>query len=126
MQQDDLTHQIEKSLAMADPMVPKTYAKAMKAPDAAEWREACLAELNQMCDMKVLEFCDFPLDRRMTDAKLVFCRKREGSYKVAPTATFAALRILITIAVKMGWMLYGFDVMAAYLLSQMDHDVWVR
>lgn len=44
----------------------------------------------------------------------------------APTATFAALRILITIAARMGCPLYGFGVTAAYLHSLMDHNVWVR
>lgn len=144
-QQDDLIKQIEQSLATADPMVPKTYAEAMKAPDAAQWQQARLAELGQMQEMEVWQVFDLPDGRKATDAKWVFSRKRDGLYKAqyvargftqvhgldftetfAPTATFAALRILIIIAARMGWPLYGFDVTAAYLHSLLDHDVWVK
>lgn len=72
VQQDDLILQIKKALPTADPMVPKTYAKAMKAPDAAEWRKACITELSQMRDMNIWEFCDLPKDRQVTDTKWVF------------------------------------------------------
>lgn len=142
LQQDDLMKDIEQSLATADPMVPKTYAEAMKAPDAAQWRQACIAELGQMGEMGVWQVCNLPEGRKATDAKWVFSRKRDGSYKAryvargftqvhgldftktfAPTATFAALQILIIIAARRGWPLYGFDVTAAYLHSLLNHDV---
>lgn len=48
LQQDNLMKQREQLLATTDQMVPKTYAKAIKAPDAAQWKQACLAELSQM------------------------------------------------------------------------------
>lgn len=81
MQQDNLINKIEKSLATANPMVPKTYTEAMRAPDTDKWKKACLAELGQMQDMSVWEVCDLPPDQRVTDAKWVFSQKHNGSYK---------------------------------------------
>lgn len=53
VQQDDLIQQIEQSLATVDPMVPKTYAEAMKSPDAEHRKNACLAEVSRMHNMQV-------------------------------------------------------------------------
>lgn len=44
----------------------------------------------------------------------------------APTATFAALRTLNVVAARYGLKAQGFDVVAAYLNSPLDHEIWVK
>lgn len=119
--QDKLVEQVSKAAVKTDPAIPKTYAAAMLSPFLKQWREACEAEMRQMEDMKVFEVCYLPAGERVTDIKWVFLLKRDADNRpvkfkarlvarefsqvkgvnyaktVAPTATFSALRILMTI-----------------------------
>lgn len=102
---------------------PQSYAEAMGSNKAEQWRVACDAEMNMMKTMNVWRVVDKPDGMVPIDLKWVFTykkvdeqgnpvkfkaclvakgfRQREGiNYQetFAPTATFAGLRILLTIA----------------------------
>lgn len=149
-EQDKILRRVEQSTCDDVWSVPKTYAEAMRSEHAERWQEACRAELKQMEEMRVWEVCELPKDGRLTDAKWVFAIKHDADgnpikFKAryvakgfsqihgvdftdtfAPTATFSALRILITIAAHFGWEIFSFDVTAAYLHSDLDHTVYVK
>lgn len=145
LQQDALVTEVENNLREGDPTIPKTYREAMERPDAMKWKAACEKEMGQFEEMGVWVESDLPGGRKVTDAKWVFDIKRDGTYKAryvargfsqvqgvdftktfAPTATFAALRMIVTLAAMLAWPTFEFNVTTAYLHSDMDEDVWVR
>lgn len=126
-------------------VIPKTYTEAMRLPEADRLLQACKDELQQITEMGVWEASEVPHGKNLTDVRWVFDVKRDGRFKArlvvkgfsqihgtdftktfAPTATFAALRTLNVVAARYGLKVRGFDVVAAYLNSPLDHEIWVR
>lgn len=128
---------------------PRSYAEAMRLPDAEKWREACDAEMSMMSKMKVWKVVDKPQGLVPIDLKWVFSYKKiddEGNpvrFKArlvakgfkqkegidyqetfAPTATFAGLRILLTVAAVNRWPVHSFNITSAYLHSKIDSSVF--
>ncbi|MBW0534030.1 hypothetical protein O181_073745 [Austropuccinia psidii MF-1] len=54
------------------------------------------------------------------------CYNKEYRETFAPTATFSALRLLLTWAAKHNWLVHSFDFTAAYLNAPMDMEVWIK
>lgn len=128
---------------------PRSYAAAMRSPEASKWKAACDAEMSMMDKMKVWKVIDKPDGLVPIDLKWVFTYKKvddEGNpikfkarlvakgfkqkegidyYETfAPTATFAGLRILLTIAALNRWPVHSFDITSAYLHSEIDSHVY--
>jgi hypothetical protein len=100
--------------------------------------------------MGVWHFESVPPGRKQTDARWLFDIKRnqDGSIKKykacyivrgfsqifgqdyhdtwAPTATFASLRMLFTVAASNQWAVESFNITAAYLHGAIDEDLWVK
>lgn len=128
---------------------PKSYAEAMRSPDANKCKEACDAEMAMMDNMNVWKVVNRTEGLVPIDLKWVFTYKKvdengdpvkfisrlvakgfgqkEGiDYQemFAPTATFAGLRILLTIAAVQRWPVHSFDITSAYLHSDIDSKVY--
>lgn len=128
---------------------PRSYAEAMRSPESERWKEACDAEMAMMNKMKVWNVVDKPRGLVPIDLKWVFSYKKvddEGNptkFKArlvakgfkqkegvdyqetfAPTATFAGLRILLTVAAVNNWPVHSFDITSAYLHSDIDSHVF--
>ena len=61
---------------------PNTYRQAMKLPDAAQWVEACAAEVASLVENAVFEVVDRPADKPVITSKWVFKKKRGLSGQV--------------------------------------------
>lgn len=128
---------------------PQSYAAAMRAPDSLKWKEACDNEMKMMDTMGVWKVVDKPSNLVPIDLKWVFTYKEvddEGNpikYKArlvakgynqregidynetfAPTATFAGLRIMLTIVAHQNWPVHSFDITSAYLHSKIDSPIY--
>lgn len=55
---------------------PKTYKKAMRQSNSAEWMAACATEVASLIENKVFSVVDAPTDKPVITAKWVFKRKR--------------------------------------------------
>lgn len=143
-EQDDLVANMNKQVIKHGVIIPKSYTEAVRLPEATKWLQACKDELAQITEMGVWEASHLPLDKNLTDVRWVFDVKKDGRFKArlvvkgflqvhgtdftetfAPTATFAALRTLNVVAARYGLKVRGFDVVAAYLNSPLDHEIWV-
>ncbi|MBW0494402.1 hypothetical protein O181_034117 [Austropuccinia psidii MF-1] len=51
---------------------------------------------------------------------------KEYKETFAPTATFSALRLLLTWEAKNNWLVHSFDFTAAYLNAPINMDVWIK
>ncbi|PLW37189.1 hypothetical protein PCASD_11149 [Puccinia coronata f. sp. avenae] len=138
------------NLATRTQLMPCNYARAVNRKDGNCWQDAVNVELNNLWDMGVWHFESVPPGRKQTDARWLFDIKRnqDGSIKKykaryivrgfsqifgqdyhdtwAPTATFASLRMLFTVAASNQWPIETFDITAAYLHGTIDEDVWVK
>lgn len=128
---------------------PRSYAEAMRSEYSKQWQEACDAEMKMMNTMSVWKVVDKPDGLTPIDLKWVFAykkmddegnpvrfkarlvakgfRQREGidyTEMFAPTATFAGLRIMLTIAAHQNWPTHSFDISSAYLHSDIDSRVY--
>lgn len=128
---------------------PRSYNEAMKSAEAMKWKEACDKEMEMMDKMKVWKVVDRPNGLVPIGLKWVFAYKQvddngnpikfkarlvakgfsqqEGinyTETFAPTATFAGLRIMLTIAAIKKWPVHSFDITSAYLHSAIDSKVY--
>ena len=55
---------------------PRSFAEALKRPDAEKWQEAWRVECESMKRLGVLEQCDWPEDSNVCGSKLVCKIKR--------------------------------------------------
>lgn len=127
----------------------KPHAEAMRSAEAKQWKDACDSEMAMMGRMKVWRVVDRQDGFVPIDLKWVFSykkidddgnpvkfkahlvargfRQQEGvDYQetFAPTATFAGLRILLTIAAVKNWPVHSFNITSAYLHSGIDSKVF--
>jgi hypothetical protein len=137
-------------IATWNQLMPQNYTQAVNRKDGNKWLDAVNVELNNLWDMGVWHFETVPPGRKQTDAWWLFDIKRnqDGSIKKykaryivcgfsqifgqdyhntwAPTATFASLSMLFTVAASNQWVVKNFDITAAYLHGNIDEDVWVK
>jgi transposase InsO family protein len=130
--------------------IPKTFKQAMKSPEKDAWSKAIAVELNNLEQMRVWLVRLMPGDKKALNGRWVFATKPDvdgsgvrfkarfvakGFTQVAgldfnetfaPTATFVALRLLLTVAAARNWAVHSFDFVAAYLNSPIDEEVWVK
>ncbi|PLW36803.1 hypothetical protein PCASD_13226 [Puccinia coronata f. sp. avenae] len=138
------------NLATRTQLMPCNYARAVNRKDGDCWQDAVNVELSNLWDMGVWHFELVPPRRKQTDARWLFDIKRnqDGSIKKykahyivqgfsqvfgqdyhdtwAPTATFASLQMLFTVAALNQWPIETFDITAAYLHGTIDEDVWAK
>lgn len=148
--QDEGVRRMQAMAAGIAMQLPRTYQEAVTGAHGQEWREACQKEMDMLMKMKVWDEVTLPKGCQVVSSKWVFAHKtnlegeivrRKSRFVVrgftqkegidfketfAPTARFTSLMIMISIAVKFGWHLRGFDIVAAYPHSPIDEDIYVR
>ncbi|MBW0513756.1 hypothetical protein O181_053471 [Austropuccinia psidii MF-1] len=131
-------------------VIPRPYKEAMNGADKGEWAKAIDEELKNMQRMDVFEITEKRSDQHLISGGWIFAKKIDNitgdiRYKAryvtrgnkqwhneeyketfAPTATFSALRLLLTWAARRKWLVYSFDFTAAYLNAPIDMNVWVK
>ncbi|MBW0547067.1 hypothetical protein O181_086782 [Austropuccinia psidii MF-1] len=117
---------------------PSTYPEAMNSEDGKAWKGACKE------DMKVWNEVKRPTDKQVLGTRWVFATKSnqqgevicykarlvvQGHHQVKGVnfeETFATLWSVFAIASAYKWRVTTFDVMTAYLHSQLDEDIYVK
>ncbi|EGD74758.1 hypothetical protein PTSG_12519 [Salpingoeca rosetta] len=132
---------------------PATVKEALASPDSEEWRQAILDEFAAMQANDVYDVvprADLPKGHKLLRSMVIFRRKRDGQGKVikykarwvakgysqvhgvnytdtfAPTATIAAIRTMLAMAVARGMDIQQMDVNTAFLNAPVDHEIYVQ
>ncbi|MBW0485389.1 hypothetical protein O181_025104 [Austropuccinia psidii MF-1] len=143
---DKLSHPTHVTISLT----PKTYRQAVNSADKTEWMGAIENKLSNMRKAHVFEVLPIPDGIKQIGGGWVFVKKpgtdteparfkaryvARGNSQLsgldfhetfAPTATFASLRILLTLAAKSDLIIASFDFTAAYLNAYIDEEVWIR
>lgn len=131
---------------------PVTVQEALSRPDADHWRAALQKESQSMIDRGVFKSVprsSLPADARILQSKVVWKLKRTSTgeilkYKArivakgcsqqpgkdfsetfAPTGDFAALRLMISLALSHGWPLHQLDIETAYLYAALEEELYM-
>jgi len=130
---------------------PRTYAEALKRPDADFWKEAAAQEIYALIENGTYELVELPPDRKTIGSRWVFKVKRktqDGSvdrYKArvvakgykqrpgldftetfAPTVKYSALRTILAIAAIEDLELESVDISTAFLNGDIDTEIYVE
>ncbi|MBW0531620.1 hypothetical protein O181_071335 [Austropuccinia psidii MF-1] len=148
--QNHLVEKLSHPTQIAISLTPKTYKEAVNSLDGAKWRNAIENELLNMKKHDIFEVLPIPGCVKPIGGGWVFVKKpaigsdparfkaryvARGNSQLsgvnfhetfAPTATFASLRILLTLAAKSNLIIASFDFTAAYLNAYIDEEVWIR
>ncbi|MBW0489460.1 hypothetical protein O181_029175 [Austropuccinia psidii MF-1] len=143
---DKLSHPTHVTISLT----PKTYRQAVNSADKTEWMDAIKNKLSNMRKAHVFEVLPIPDGIKQIGGGWVFVKKpgtdteparfkaryvARGNSQLsgldfhetfAPTATFASLRILLTLAAKSDLIIASFDFTAAYLNVYINKEVWIR
>lgn len=130
--------------------LPRSYTQAVNGANGEEWKAACEAEIAMLRKLKVWIEVQAPKNQKIVSSKWIFANKinstgqitrRKARFVVrgfsqqegvdftetfAPTAKFTSFMILFTIAVRYGWSVKGFDVVAAYPHSPLDEKIYIQ
>ncbi|MBW0484399.1 hypothetical protein O181_024114 [Austropuccinia psidii MF-1] len=104
--------------------IPDHLGRALSGPHRKKWREACLAELDQMAARDVWEAVEKKLGM-----KTIGHRQGPGvdcAETYAPTASLMSLRLLLATTALRGWRVASFDVSGAYLYSPVEETVLIE
>lgn len=129
---------------------PRSFAEAMRRPDADKWFDAANLEIQQLLDNGTWEVVQLPPGRKAIGCRWVFKVKRNADgtierYKgrlvakgfsqrpgfeytetFAPTAKWAALRAVLAIAAYEDLELESVDISTAFLNGNIDTDVYMQ
>ncbi|MBW0524131.1 hypothetical protein O181_063846 [Austropuccinia psidii MF-1] len=141
---------IDSLFLAKDVAIPEHLGRALSSPHRAYWREACMAELDQMVARNVWETVEKRPGMNTIGHRWVFDVKRnlDGSVQkfkarlvahgdkqrpgvdcaetYALTASLMSLRLLLATAVLKKWPVASFDVSGAYLYSPVEERVFVK
>lgn len=134
------------TLALSDD--PKTYEEAIKRSDHARWDDSMKRELKALESnqtWQVVPRTRVPANMKILRGRYIYKRKRDGRYKARWVVkgfeqvegmdyqeTFAAVaraesyRMLIAIAVLMGFNVESLDVDTAFLYGKIDHELYIE
>ncbi|MBW0531182.1 hypothetical protein O181_070897, partial [Austropuccinia psidii MF-1] len=142
--------QTAAKIAKPSDVIPRTYKEAMRSHESEEWSRAIEEELQNMKRMDVFEVAPLDKMQHTINGGWIFAKKinnlsgqvrykaryvargnkqcynKEYRETFALTATFSALRLLLTWAAKHNWLVHSFDFTAAYLNAPMDMEVWIK
>jgi hypothetical protein len=136
--------------ASASASEPRSFAEAMRQPDADEWFKAASEEIQSLMDNGTWELVKLPPGRRAIGSRWVFKVKHnadgsverykgrlvakgfsqrpgfEFSETFAPTAKWAALRAILALAALEDLELESVDISSAFLNGDLDTDVYMQ
>jgi len=129
---------------------PTTYAEAIKGQNNREWKEAIEEELTSLRDNNTWTMTPLPEGQTAVRCKWVFKEKRGAEGKIerykarlvakgftqqygidyletyAPVVKLALLRILLAIAAFYNFEIHQGDIKTAYLLGQLEEEIYME
>jgi transposase InsO family protein len=129
---------------------PQSYAEAMKTPEAEQWRQAALEEINAHMENQTWKIVKLPPGKKAIGSKWVFKvkRKADGSIErfkarvvakgfnqrpgfdytetFAPTMRYATLRLVLALAAAEGLHLRSVDISHAFINSEIDIEIYMK
>ena len=139
------------NIALSEVYVPKTYYDAVTCLDSPYWIRSIEKEYDNMHKQQVWTFVDDDgKPKRWLDLRYVFAAKGDEKGLLdkrktrivargftqqagldyieshAPVVRTSTLRMVISLAHIMGWVLYQFDYTAAFLNATIDVDLYIR
>lgn len=135
--------------ANPDNVEPRTFAEAMKHPDADQWHQAAVQEIQALIEHGTFDVVDLPPDRKAIGSHCVFKIKRNSDgfieqYKgrlvakgfsqhpgfdytdtFAPTPKWATLRAILALGALHDFEMHSVDISSAFLNGDMDAEVYL-
>ncbi|KAJ3557078.1 hypothetical protein NM688_g1664 [Phlebia brevispora] len=129
---------------------PLTYEEAMSRPDAAQWKLACIAEMEAFVKAKLFDAVLKPDARKVVDCKWVFVIKRRPNgeivkYKAqlvahgftqiegmdytetfSPISKFTSICALLAFAAQHDMEVHQMDVKLAFLNGDLDKEIYMN
>ena len=129
---------------------PRSYASAMSAPDAEQWRAACDQEMMSLISNNTWELVELPPGKKAINSGWVFkvklnsdgtveryksrlvakgCSQRPGydyTEVFAPTFRPASLRLILSLAAREGYKLCSIDISSAFTYGELDEEIYMR
>lgn len=148
--QDEVIKKVQALSAGLAGRLPRSYQEAISGDHGEEWLAGCKKEIDTLVGLGVWDEVRLPDGQHAVSSKWVFAEQTNTEGQVvkrklrlvvrgftqkegvdftdtfAPTAKFTSLMIIITIAVRNGWTLKGFDVVSAYPHSPIDETIYVK
>eukprot|EP00854_Cymbomonas_tetramitiformis_P034151 gene34151-biopygen16581 len=150
----DVTPTVQSSLLPEGVTEPKSHSQVLIAPDCAEWLDSIQDELEALVQIKrallMMDEEDVPAGVKLLDMPLVLkvkldkhrqllkrksricVRGNKQQYGVdyydtfAPCTRLSSIRIVITLALNLGLVVYHMDVDTAFLNSVLEEDLMQR
>ncbi|KAK3237406.1 hypothetical protein CYMTET_52516 [Cymbomonas tetramitiformis] len=148
------TPTVQESLLPAVTTEPRCHSQVLTAPDCTEWLNSIQDELEALVQIKgalqMMDEEDIPAGVKLLEMSLVLkvkldknrqllkrksricVRGNKQEYGVdyydtfAPCTQLSSVRIVITLALNLGLMVYHMDVDTAFLNSVLEEDLYVR
>lgn len=135
--------------ALTVALEPKSHEEAMQSPESNKWKEAEIAEINNLKNNNTYILVDLPPGRKAIGVKWVYKIKLDGNGKVerykarlvakgyrqkkgidyyetfSPVAKMTSIRVLLAVAVQNGWAVHQLDITAAYLNGIIDAEIYM-
>ena len=129
---------------------PLTVEEAMTGPDAEQWNQACLSELESFNSHKVWSVEQPPPGYKVLKMKWVFVTKRDAQGKevrkkarlcvkgyeqqegidyaeiYAPSSRYSTIRTVIAVAVQNDYELHNMDIQTAFHYGNLDEVIYVE
>ncbi|GLB43908.1 putative encoded by [Lyophyllum shimeji] len=139
----------EEEANMAGGVEPTTWAEAMRSPDAEQWKQACLEEMNAHVENGIWTLTELPPGEKATGCKWVFRVKRNADGSIdrfkarlvakeynqrpgfdydetfAHTMRYASLRVVLALAAIDNLHLRSVDISYAFLNGDVDCTVYI-
>ncbi|KAK3234115.1 hypothetical protein CYMTET_55604 [Cymbomonas tetramitiformis] len=150
----DVPPTVQSSLLPAGVTEPKSHSQVLASPGCAEWLDSIQDELEALVQIKkallMMDEEDVPAGVKLLDMSLVLkvkldkhrqllkrksricVRGNKQEYGVdyydtfAPCTQLSSVRIVITLALSLGLLVYHMDVDTAFLNSVLEEDLYVR
>jgi len=144
----DIAYEVAYSSTFA--AEPLSYSEALRCPDAEQWKQAALEELNAHSTNGTWELLPRPKGEKIIGSKWVFKVKRNADGSVerykgrlvakgynqrpgfdhleifAPTVRMPTIRVVLAMAAIQDLHLRSIDISHAYLNGEMDCDVYME
>ena len=131
--------------------LPQSYDKAIKGPEADQWKEAMDVEMSQLNEMGTWKKEDLPEERKAICCRWVFVRKKDKHRKIvkykaclvaqrfsqkpginysdngtfAPVMCFKTLRTMLANSAIYNWKLQQFDIKGTYLHRELKEEIYM-
>lgn len=126
--------------------IPNTVEEAFKYP---EWREATLEEMSALQKNNTWELTELPPGRKVVGCRWLFTVKHKADGSVerlkarlvakgytqsygldysetfAPVTKFNMIRVLLSLATNLDWLLHQFDIKNAFLNGELEEEVYM-